>query len=93
MTQKIKAGALVEFQREVPSGNAIPTEGFVTNVLDPKEHDCTHTYLVIEYFKAKGKDIYHAKADDVKLLSNPKKEGQLASIQPNEEQDADKKPY
>lgn len=68
----VKQGALVEFERELPSGKQVPTRGWVTNVVDKDEYNCTHTYLVIEYHVGKGIAIYHAKEDDVKLLSKSK---------------------
>jgi len=68
----ISEGALVEFQRETAAGKPIPTKGWVTTVVGKEDYNCTHTYLVIEYYSGKSIAICHARLDDVKILSKKK---------------------
>ena len=68
----INIGAPVEFKRKSPSGNDIPTKGWVTNVVGGEEYNCTYTYLVIEYYAGKTVAIHHARLDDVKILTKKK---------------------
>jgi len=68
----ISEGALVEFQRKTAAGSDIPTKGWVRTVVGKEDYNCTHTYLVIEYYQGKGIAVYHARLDDVKILTKSK---------------------